>query len=116
VGVDNFVKLMRRYPDLPVNVDLMGGMEFKEFFTLLPEYPNLMFDTAFAYLAKLGHVCDVPVEELERYRDRIVYGSDFPNVIFPREDEIEYLASLGLTDEFYRKVFYENRMRLIAAF
>ncbi len=113
VGVDNFVKLMRRYPDLPVNVAHMGGMEFKEFFDLLPDYPNLMFDTAFAYLTKLGHVCDVPADELERYRDRIVYGSDFPNVIFPREDEIEYLASLGLSDEFYRKVFYDNGIRLI---
>lgn len=113
VGVDNFVTLMRRYPDLPVNVAHMGGMEFREFFALMPEYPDLVFDTAFAYLTKLGHVCDVPAADLERYKDRIVYGSDFPNVIFPAEDEIEYLLSLGLSEEFYRKVFYENGMRLI---
>jgi uncharacterized protein len=113
VGVDNFVMLMRRYPALSVNVAHMGGTQFREFFALLPDFPNLMFDTAFAYLTKLGQVCDVPMEELERYRDRIVYGSDFPNIIFPREDEIEYLLSLGLSDEFYRKVFYENGMRLI---
>ena len=56
----------------------------------------------------------MPPELLERYRDRVVYGSDFPNVIMPREDEIDYLVGLGLSDEFYRKIFYENGMRLIA--
>ena len=113
VGLDNFVKLMRRYPDLPVNVAHMGGTQFTEFFALLDDYPNMVFDTAFAYLTKLGHICEVPADDLERHRDRIVYGSDFPNVIFPREDEIDYLVSMGLSDEFYRKVFYENGMRLI---
>jgi len=113
VGLKNFETLMRRYPELSVNVAHMGGMEFREFFALLPDYPNLMFDTAFAFLKGLGHVCDVPAEELERYGDRIVYGSDFPNIIFPREEEIEYLLGLNLSDEFYRKVFFENGMRLI---
>jgi hypothetical protein len=113
VGLENFEKLMRRYPDLPVNVAHMGSLEYRAFFDLLPDYPGLMFDTSFAYLAGLGHVCDVPREDLERHRDRIVYGSDFPNVILPREDEIEYLLGLDLSEDFYRKVFYDNGMRLI---
>ncbi|MBN2224038.1 MAG: amidohydrolase family protein [Deltaproteobacteria bacterium] len=113
VGLANFEKLMRRYRELSVNVAHMGGFEFGGFFGLLPECPNLMFDTAFAFLKGLGHVCDVPPEDLERHRDRIVYGSDFPNIIFPREEEIDYLLDLGLSDEFYRKVFWENGMRII---
>jgi predicted TIM-barrel fold metal-dependent hydrolase len=113
VGLANFEKLMRRYPELSVNVAHMGGFEFKEFFGLLPDYPNLIFDTAFAFLKGLGHVCNVPAESLERYGDRIVYGSDFPNIIFPREEEIEYLQGLNLSEGFYRKVFYENGRRLI---
>ncbi len=109
----NFEKLMRRYPKLAVNVAHMGSLEYRAFFDLLPDYPGLMFDTSFAFLPGLGHVCDVRPEDLERYRDRIVYGSDFPNVILPGTDEIEYLLGLGLSDDFYRKVFYENGMRLI---
>jgi predicted TIM-barrel fold metal-dependent hydrolase len=113
VGLDNFVRLMRRYPDLSVTVAHMGAHEYRAFFDLLDEYPGLMFDTSFAFLERLGHVCDVPLKELERHQDRIVYGSDFPNLIIPREEEIDYLARMGLSDEFYRKVFYENGMRLI---
>jgi predicted TIM-barrel fold metal-dependent hydrolase len=113
VGLDNFLKLMRRYPTLSVNVAHMGSLEYRSFFELLPDYPGLMFDTSFAFLEKLGRVCDVPREDLERYRDRIVYGSDFPNVILPREDEIDYLLGLDLSDDFYRNVFHGNGMRLI---
>jgi predicted TIM-barrel fold metal-dependent hydrolase len=113
VGLDNFVRLMRRYPDLPVTVAHMGAHEYRAFFDLLFEYPGLMFDTSFAFLERLGKVCDVPPEDLERHKDRIVYGSDFPNLIIPREEEIEYLLGLDLSEEFYRKVFYKNGMGLI---
>ncbi len=56
---------------------------------------------------------DLGNEVLERYRERIVYGSDFPNIIFPREDEIDCLLGLDLSQEFYDTVFHENGMRLI---
>jgi len=113
VGLDHFARLMERYPDLPVNVAHMGGLEFQGFFSLLDQHPHLVFDTSFAYLKKLGLTCDVSPKLLEEKKERILYGSDFPNLILPREDEIEYLLGLNLSEQFYKKVFFENGMRLI---
>jgi len=39
--------------------------------------------------------------------------SDFPNVILPREGEINYLLSLDISENFYEKVFYTNGMKLL---
>jgi predicted TIM-barrel fold metal-dependent hydrolase len=50
---------------------------------------------------------------LEKYKSRILYGSDYPNLIMPREDEIENLLKMNLSQEFYDKIFYDNGIALI---
>lgn len=113
VGVERFKRLMKRYPELPVNVAHMGALEYRGFMDLLDDCPALMFDTAFVFYPGVEGRYDLGGELLEKYRDRIVYGSDFPNLLYPRESEIEGLMSYGLPQEFYDKVFYENGAALI---
>lgn len=113
VGIENFRKLLDRYPELPANVAHLGGYEYKEFMDLLKDHPNLYLDTAFTFLPISPVMSSISTKDLEDSRHRIVYGSDFPNLIFPREEELEFLSGLGLSDEFYSKVFWENGMRLI---
>jgi hypothetical protein len=113
VGLEQFRKLMERYPELPVNVAHMGALEYHGFMGLLDEYPNLMFDTAFVFYPNVEGCYDLGGGLLEKYRERIVYGSDFPNILFPREAEIEGLLEYKLSQEFYDKVFYENGAALI---
>jgi len=108
VGAERFRRLMERYPELPVNVAHMGALEYRPFLELLEAYPNLMFDTAFVFYPGVEGGYNLGGELLEKYRDRIVYGSDFPNLLFPREVEIEELARYGLSQEFYDRVFYDN--------
>lgn len=115
VGLEQFRKLMERYPELPVNVAHMGALEYRGFLDLLDVYPNLMFDTAFVFYPGVEGGYNLGGELLEKYRDRIVYGSDFPNLLFPREAEIQGLLGYGLSQEFYNKVFYENGAALIRA-
>lgn len=123
VGYENFKRLLDRYPDLPCNVAHMGGMEYEEFFGLLDHHEKLYFDTSFTFIPKMAPLFGLEEmfadlygfwgDRLERYRERIVYGSDFPNLIFPREDEIGCLGGLDLSQEFYDGVFYKNGARLI---
>jgi predicted TIM-barrel fold metal-dependent hydrolase len=113
VGLEQFRKLMERYPELPVNVAHMGALEYRGFMDLLDEYPNLVFDTAFVFFPGVEGCYNQGGELLEKYRDRIVYGSDFPNLLFPREAEIEGLLDYKLSQEFYEKIFYENGTALI---
>lgn len=113
VGYKQFTRLLNRYPDLPANVAHMGGLEYLEFIQLLSDHPNLYMDTSFSFLeaGELGFNLDSGY--LENNKDQLVYGSDFPNLIFPREEEIDRLLSLSLSEEFYNKLFFENGLKLI---
>jgi hypothetical protein len=117
VGLEHFKKLLLQYPDLPVNVAHMGACEYQGFMDLLDDYPRLYLDTSYAFFKdmqdkggfNLGH------QPLEDHKDRILYGSDFPNLILPRESEIETLLAYNLSPEFYANVFFNNGNNLISS-
>jgi len=115
VGLNHFRKLLKRYPELPAIVAHMGAYEYKGFMDILDEYPRLYLDTAFAFFREFEGrgSYDQGKEALERYRERILYGSDFPNLILPRESEIETLSHYDLSDAFYERAFFENGKELI---
>lgn len=113
VGIAPFRRLLARYPELPAIVAHMGSMEYGAFGELLADHPRMYMDTAFSFLPQLGAMFDLGNDFLEANRERILYGSDFPNIIFPREHEIDTLLGLGLSHEFYDAVFRDNGLRLI---
>jgi uncharacterized protein len=115
VGLEQFRKLLDRYPDLPANVAHMGAYEYRGFMDLLDEHPALYLDTSFAFFKEFQGRggFDLGGEVLEQHRLRILYGSDFPNLILPRESELETLLSYDLSPEFYDRVFYRNGAELI---
>ena len=113
VGVVPFRRLLARYPGLPAIIAHMGALEYGAFGELLADHPRLYMDTAFSFLPRLGSMFDLGGDFLERYRERILYGSDFPNILFPREDEIDTLLNLNLSQEFYDAVFRDNGLCLI---
>ncbi len=113
VGFAHIRKLLDRFPNLPVNIPHMGCYEFSQFMTLLDDHPNIYLDTAFTFWPDLPFSFNLGRETLENHKDRILYGSDFPNVILPRESEIEQLLAFNLSDDFYEKVFYKNGLNLL---
>ena len=113
VGIKNFKKMLKKYPDIPANIAHMGALEYKEFMYLLNDHENLYFDTAFTFFKNVDMGFNLDSSYLELNKDRILYGSDFPNLIFPREEEINTLLEMGLSDEFYQKIFFDNGMKLI---
>jgi uncharacterized protein len=117
VGLTQFRKLIDRYPDLPANIAHMGAYEYRGFMDLLDEHPALFMDTSFSFFKEFQGKggFDLGGEVLEQYRERILYGSDFPNLILPRESELETLLSYGLSREFYERIFYRNGADLISS-
>jgi len=113
VGLAHFKKLMQQIPDLPVNVAHMGGLEYKGFLELLDDHPNMYLDTAFTFYTDLDGSFNLGPEYLERYRDRIIYGSDFPNLILPREMELDCLMRYHLSQTFYDSVLWTNACRIL---
>jgi hypothetical protein len=113
VGAKHFRKLMKRYPHLKVNVPHMGEFEVEEFCEVLDEYPGVYLDTAFAFFPHEMNTCAIHADTLVKYQDRIVYGSDFPNLIFDWEEEIRALVDMGLGEGVLRKVFWGNGLKLL---
>ena len=115
VGFDHFKKLLAVFPDLPANIAHMGQFEYQEFMHLLDDHPALYLDTAFSFFKEQQNKGGYSLGSgpLEQYKDRILYGSDFPNLILPRDSELETLSACSLSDDFYRKVFYENAAKLL---
>lgn len=114
VGVAHFRKLLEYCPGLPAIVAHMGGLEYAEFGDLLTCHPQLYLDTSFSFLPKLGAMFNLGADFLDKHQERILYGSDFPNILFPREEEIETLLAYRLSPQFYRRVFSDNGRQLIA--
>jgi len=113
VGWEHFKPVLERYPDLPANIPHMGCYEFQRFIDLLDAHPRLYLDTAYTFWPGLPFTFNLDHGYLERYSHRILYGSDFPNIILPRMGEIDHLLSFDLPQTFYDRVFYANGLKLL---
>jgi predicted TIM-barrel fold metal-dependent hydrolase len=115
VGLDQFKKLLLQYPGIPANVAHMGAYEYQGFMELLDDHPGIYLDTSYSFFKDFQGRggFDLGNAPLEKHKDRILYGSDFPNIILPRESEIETLLEYNLSQEFYDKVFCNNGLKLI---
>jgi hypothetical protein len=104
---------MEKFPELPANVAHLGAHEYRGFLDLLDCYPSLYLDTSFSFLPEPHAGYNLGPEYLENHKSRLLYGSDFPMLITPREAEIENLLKMDLSPEFYKRVFYDNGNTLI---
>ncbi|OGK81866.1 MAG: hypothetical protein A2X52_21270 [Candidatus Rokubacteria bacterium GWC2_70_16] len=120
-GFPRFARVMERFPTLKVIVAHMGSFETREFFALMARCPNLHLDTTMAFapfrpehqgLSNINHI-DVSNDDLVRWQDRILFGSDFPNLPWPYEDERDALWMRDLALPVYQKIFRDNAARLL---
>lgn len=127
VGADHFEPVMERFPEMKVIVAHMGAFECDRFFDMARRYPNLYLDTSVNFISKelmkeligrrefppLEIPSDFEKEVLLELADRLLFGSDFPNIPYTYGDCIHSILALGLGEEFNRAVFYENARRLL---
>ena len=52
-------------------------------------------------------------DDLLRWQDRIVFGSDFPNLPYPYEEERDALWLRDLPPAVYQKMFHDNAAALL---
>ena len=99
-------KIIENFPDLKICVPHLGLGELSAYRQLIEKYDNLWLDTTMAIAGYL------PAEEeiaLGGYRsDRIMYGSDFPNIPYEWDRELKVLAADNLSDEVLERIAYKN--------
>ena len=116
VGYNHFVKFLENYPDMTVIVAHMGAFEYKKFLNLLDKHENLYLDTTMIYIP--GNIFPErkskrpKPEDLLSYQDRILFGTDYPNIPYEYERSTKGLLEFDLPKKFYENIFYENAKRL----
>ena len=120
-GPDALAGVLARHPLLTAVVAHLGAPEYGEFLDLAERYPWVHLDTTMVFTdffeqlapfdpALLSRLADLP--------DRVVLGSDFPNIPYPYAHQLEVLERLRdreprLDDDWLRAVCWYNGLRLI---
>ena len=99
-------QVIKAYPDLRVCVPHLGADEFEAYCRLLEKYDNLWLDTTMA-LADYLPFDNLP--DLTQMRaDRLIYGSDFPNLPYAWDREIKKICDLKITQQRLVKLLSHN--------
>ena len=99
----------------------LGAPEYGEFLDLAERYPRVHLDTTMVFTDFFEAAAPFPRELLARLAgmpERIVLGSDFPNIPYPYAHQLEALERLRdkdprLDDDWLRTVCWFNGQRLL---
>ncbi|XVX21545.1 amidohydrolase family protein [Actinomycetota bacterium] len=117
-GVDPVRAVLGRHPRLRLLIAHMGMPEYRQFLDLADDFAGVMLDTTMAFTdfteemlpfdrALLGRLADVG--------DRVLLGTDFPNIPYPYVHQLEALERLGLGSGWLRAVCWDNADRVFPA-
>ena len=115
-GQDPISAVLARHPRLVVIIAHLGAPEYQEFLDLADRHPNVYLDTTMACTDFMNRIAPFPVSLVPRLAaaaDRIVLGTDFPNIPYPYLTQLDALARLDLGDDWLRRVCYLNPERLL---
>jgi uncharacterized protein len=115
-GPGPMAEVLRRNPWLTAVFAHGGAPEYAEHVALARRYPNVHLDTTMVGTYFLERIAPVPTEVRAAYADlgeRIVLGSDFPNIPYPYAEQLDALQRWDLGDDWLRRVVYENGARLL---
>ena len=122
-GPGPVARLLARHPRLRLVVAHLGMPEYAEFLSLAERHDSLLLDTTMAFTpfieapSSAGGGAPFPPAELPRLRDlgdRVLLGSDFPNIPYPYPEALESLERAGLGAAWLRAVCHDNAARLFA--
>ena len=112
-GADRLQRALDRHPDAIAVVPHLGFDDTPRFEAMLPTYPNLYLDTTMVVGGYFERQPDVDI--LRRHPDRILYGTDFPNIPYEWDRELRAVRAMHLPAEDEAKILAENALRLFGA-
>jgi uncharacterized protein len=112
-----FAEVLARHPRLIAIVAHMGMPEYAEFLALADRHPGLHLDTTMAFTDFTEAMHPWPAALTPRLADlgdRVLLGTDFPNIPHSYAHQLTALARLDLGDDWLRAVCHDNAARLFA--
>ncbi len=103
--------VLDRFPELTLVIAHMGMPEYGEFLDLCEQFPRVHLDTTMAFTAFVEQADPFPrdrLDDLVQLGDRVLLGTDFPNIPYSYLEALQSIVGLGLGDDWCRGVLYGN--------
>ena len=109
-SADRLERVLIDFPRLELVVPHLGMDELSAYASLIRRYDNLWLDTTMT----LGDYfpSEDPAPMLSVRPDRIMYGTDFPNLPYAWDRELRRIAGLGLPPEALERILHGNAASL----
>ncbi|MCX4091536.1 amidohydrolase family protein [Nocardia sp. alder85J] len=114
-GPEPIAELLQRFPALRLIIAHLGAPEYTAFFDLADRHDRLRLDTTMTFTDFFDTIDAFPPDALPRLTDlgdRILFGSDFPNIPYRYGHALYALERLDLGDNWLRAVCHDNAARL----
>ncbi|BDE12836.1 putative amidohydrolase [Mycobacterium kiyosense] len=114
-GPQPVADVLDRHPDLKLIIAHLGMPEYREFIDLAQQHAGVYLDTTMVFTDFTEELHPFPRAELPRLlevADKVLFGSDFPNIPYPYHHAVESVVALGLGDQWSRKVLFHNAFEL----
>ncbi|MET7639727.1 amidohydrolase family protein [Streptomyces sp. NPDC005438] len=111
-------RLLARHPRLALVVAHLGAPEYEEFLDLAERHPHVTLDTTMAFTPFTEEWGPFPrraLPRLEQLGDRVLLGTDFPNIPYRYVDALYALRDTGLGEDWLRAVCHHNAARLLGS-
>lgn len=109
-SADRIERVLTDHPRLTLVVPHLGADEYDAYERLLGRHENLWLDTTMAVAGYFP--APVPVRLLSARPERLLYGTDFPNLPYAWDRELGKLAALNLPEEHLAGILGGNAQRL----
>ncbi|MGH8859994.1 MAG: amidohydrolase family protein [Jatrophihabitantaceae bacterium] len=115
-GPGPFGEVLAAHPRLTAVIAHCGAPEYAEHLDLVERYPNVHVDTTMVgtpFMDKLAPLPPDVVARLGALGDRVVLGTDFPNIPYPFAEQLAALERFELGEDWLRAVCWTNGARLL---
>jgi hypothetical protein len=114
LGLGHVLPVLDAFPNLKVIIPHFGLYELDLMQDILTTYPNVYVDTSWALA---NPKLKIPEERLaaflSTYKDRILFGTDFPILEHYPQDMLASLQRLAPDPEVRRMIRYENAQKIV---
>ena len=107
---DILEEVLKQFPQLKICVPHLGADEFDEYKHLIEQYDTLWLDTTMTLGDYLPFAGIPAIEDLRE--DRVIYGTDFPNLPYAWDREIKAVAAMHLSRQRLRRFLGKNAAEL----
>jgi hypothetical protein len=117
-GPGPFGEVLARHPALTAVIAHAGAPEYEEHFRLAHRYQNVHIDTTMVGTPFMNEVAPLGrelVRQLGDLQDKVLLGTDFPNIPYAYAEQLSALERFALGDDWLRDVCWYNGARVLRA-